>query len=289
MLAGALVFWPAIAQAFCRTTTCDPYDLDSEDGCILDDDYCPVNGQPLIWSSSCVSLAVHESGSPLRGISYDDARELALEAFDRWLEVDCRGDHPSIELLDLGPALCGEGEYNSSDPNANVLLFRDDSWPHDEPIATLALTIVTFNTVTGEIYDADIEVNSFSTNLTMDGDPNAYDLESILTHEAGHFLGFSHSWVAGSTMREGGFVGDTSMRTLNADDARGMCAVYPPNRVAKSSDCRPRHGFSPECAPNESTGCGCRHGAPPDAPWTALVASVLGFAVLRRRAHRRQG
>ena len=286
LLLGGLVFWPAVASGYCRTTTCDPRAMAAKDACVLDDDLCEINGEPLFWVSSCVSLAVHESGSPRRGISFDKARELALQAMGRWLEVDCRGERPSLELLDLSPALCGEGEYNPDNANANVLLFRDDIWPHEGPGATLALTVLTFNTVTGEIYDADIEVNSFHGELTLNGEPSGYDLLSILTHEAGHFLGFAHSWVPGSTMREGGLLGDTSMRTLAADDADGMCAVYPPNRTTRSSDCHPRHGFSPECAPNESRGCGCRHAPDPGAPWPLFAAGALGFVRRRLRAPR---
>ena len=48
---------------------------------------------------------------------------------------------------------------------------------------TLAKTSVTYNDTTGEIYDADIEVNSAYNEITITDDPAAieYDLQAILT------------------------------------------------------------------------------------------------------------
>jgi predicted Zn-dependent protease len=58
----------------------------------------------------------------------------------------------------------------------------------------------------GEILDADIYFNpsdsrtSHATLLALKGTPSAYDMESILTHEMGHSLGFSHSAVWSAVM-----------------------------------------------------------------------------------------
>jgi len=57
------------------------------------------------------------------------------------------------------------------------------------------------STEVGQILDADIYFNpsdstvSFATPSALSANPNSYDLESILIHEFGHFLGFSHSAV----------------------------------------------------------------------------------------------
>ena len=53
----------------------------------------------------------------------------------------------------------------------------------------------------GQILDADIYFNpsdsgtTYATPQALAANPKAYDLESLLTHEFGHFLGFSHSAV----------------------------------------------------------------------------------------------
>jgi len=58
----------------------------------------------------------------------------------------------------------------------------------------------------GQILDADIYFNpsdsrtAFATPQALAATPTAYDLESVLTHELGHFLGFSHSAVWSAIM-----------------------------------------------------------------------------------------
>ena len=58
----------------------------------------------------------------------------------------------------------------------------------------------------GQILDADIYFNpsdsrtEFATPQALAAAPTAYDFESVLTHELGHFLGFSHSAVWGAIM-----------------------------------------------------------------------------------------
>jgi len=62
------------------------------------------------------------------------------------------------------------------------------------------------STELGQILDADIYFSpgdpntTFATPQALSLSPKAYDLESILTHELGHFLGFSHSAVWSAMM-----------------------------------------------------------------------------------------
>ena len=62
------------------------------------------------------------------------------------------------------------------------------------------------STQLGQILDADIYFNpsdssvTFATPQELPAAPQAYDFESVLTHELGHFLGFSHSGVWGAMM-----------------------------------------------------------------------------------------
>jgi hypothetical protein len=242
----------------------------------------------------CVSYDV--SMQPTQWASTADLSATADRAFARWTAVDCPGGgKPSIELLDRGPVACGAHEYNDpqtrSGGNANIVVVLDSGWTasrDDEPTSTLALTTVTFDLVTAEIYDADIEING-EKSLSMDDVPAAssFDLDSIITHEAGHFLGLSHSRATCSaatcpTMNAAYLPGSTKFRTLEADDIAGICAIYPPGRQAERTACVPNYGFSSACGTPkvESSGCAAAPGRARFAPWALIV---LVYLCLRRR------
>ncbi len=99
-----------------------------------------------------------------------------------------------------------------------------------------------------EIYDADVEINSADFDINVTGDASGADLESILTHEFGHFLGMAHAGATDpdATMRAGWNGTGTDLRTLTHDDEEGICKIYPPGRSAGTS-CEPRHGFASAC------------------------------------------
>jgi hypothetical protein len=95
----------------------------------------------------------------------------------------------------------------------------------------------------GQILDADIYFNpsdsntAYATPQALAANPKAYDLESLLTHELGHFLGFSHSAVWSAIMfpfapAPGTFSGirPTTLRPdapLGDDDRTGLRVLYP--------------------------------------------------------------
>jgi matrixin len=99
------------------------------------------------------------------------------------------------------------------------------------------------STQLGQILDADIYFNpsdsstTFATPQALPAAPQAYDLESVLTHELGHFLGFSHSAVWGAMMfpfapAPGTISGTrpTSLQPdapLGDDDRTGLRVLYP--------------------------------------------------------------
>ncbi len=270
------------ASAYCQTTTCDP-----ATECRYDRMGCATVGLPLQWKKGCVSYSVHRAGSPRRNVSYDRVHSITERAFDRWLSADCDSGSPSLRAVDNSPVTCDKPEYNSSDGNANIIMFRDDDWPYAGANATLALTTITFNFETGEIFDADIEINSFKTPITTGDVAVDFDLESIITHETGHFLGLSHSHVPDATMYLEYGAGDISLRDLDADDIAGICATYPPNRKVSSDDCTPRHGFSGECSrPKKKGGCSLDPGSLSGTAhaWPlALLAGLVAGATRRRR------
>ena len=88
-------------------------------------------------------------------------------------------------------------------------------------------------------------------------------------------------------MRPGYQPGFVGLRTLDADDVAGICSLYGAEAGDRPSQCEPRHGFSRQCA-MEETGCAVR-GRVPRSTWPlSLFAVGLGLIAARRRAARRR-
>jgi len=129
-------------------------------------------------------------------------------------------------------------------------------WEHD--LATIALTTTSYDTTTGEILDADVELNGWSGSTTTptgsfltcggatvcgsppySGPPGCrwIDVGEVTTHEAGHMLGLDHtcqypapydSCSAGITTMDPDINGgETAKRVLSQDDVAGVCTIYP--------------------------------------------------------------
>lgn len=99
------------------------------------------------------------------------------------------------------------------------------------------------STFVGQILDADVlllpgDVNTtFATPAALPSNPNAYDLESIVTHELGHSFGFNHSGVWRAMMfpfapPQGQMTGTRPTAQfpdapLSDDDRTGLRNLYP--------------------------------------------------------------
>jgi hypothetical protein len=235
-------------------------------------------------------------------VDIDTANEVARKAFGAWQNVVCpQGGSPSIAVDDkFGPVACAVHEYNQVDGNANIILFHDDAWPYANSVDILALTTVTFSKKTGDVYDVDMEINAQQRLSTTDiVDPEGYDLQSIMTHEAGHFLGLGHSLDPLATMWTQYSAGTDGLRDLSDDDIAGICAVYPPTAAANVCDFAPRQGFSPECGifPAGNGTCSLvqgsfgRRSTPAVAvgAWVAVAATIAARRRRGRASRKRRG
>lgn len=289
-LAGvaALGAWlaPAAAHAYCRTTTCDPEQQNCDPPAGSD---CTTVGIPVYWPGMCVGYSLQKDASPQ--VDFESFTRVTDLSFSAWTQVECgTGQAPGIALTDLGAITCDQAEYNQHAGNANIVMFRNTAWPYSNATHTLALTTVTFNTQTGEIYDVDMEINSAKVQLSTSDSDVKYDLQSIITHEAGHFLGLAHTSDSSATMFAQYKEGSMSLRTLEADDIAGICAVYPPDRSGQACDTTPRHGFQDTCgdrpAPTEE---GCSTRAPGAGGVGASILAALALAMAAARRARRHG
>jgi hypothetical protein len=323
LVAAASVVSTREARAFCRTVTCPlPADWNPTNGCLPTSvtdshghswpdfaSYCaslspPAKVLPVWWRNACVSYDIQKNAS--QWISYDTAARVIAAAFAKWTVAMCAADAAgatkvSIDVKDLGPVTCDQVEYDRfGGPNQHLIVFRDTVWPHNDANNTLGLTTVTFDADTGELYDADTEING-TVRLGV-GDPvtaGAYDFESIITHEAGHFLGLAHSGDSSATMYAHYTQGSTAMRSLTADDVAGLCSIYPPNArrnvdstVASSGslpegpcDWNPRNGFTSQCSQPTKRGCAIAPIPAGDCATGIVIAALASLGI--RRARRR--
>lgn len=286
----ALLVGPAAAHAYCRTASCDGKSVSWQVCTPALPGDC---GAPLYWGNRCVGYTLQEDASAQVGLA--DAENVFAQAFATWMNADCGGGtHPSLELVYQGPVECHQHEYNKEKGNANIVMFVDEGWAYGSG-GILALTTVTYHKGTGEIYDADMELNAENVqSFTLGDDGVEFDLLSIATHEAGHFLGIAHSAEQDATMFTNYQKGSTALRDLTADDVAAICAAYPPT-LPKSVECdpEPRHGFASECRaqqpapeeePQEAQGCAVAAGGPGGGPsGLAALGLVAGLGALMRR------
>jgi hypothetical protein len=251
------------------------------------------NGPWLYWSMRGHSFQIDARGTPdvPDGSEFDAVRR----SFATWAAVTCS----NLTFLEVPPAATDRHVgYVQGGTNQNLVLWRTASCasavPAGDPCRTeggcsnkydcwdgesgaIATTTTTAVTSTGEILDADIELNDFGfTFTTADGPPCtggsrvgcvAYDVQNTVTHEAGHTLGLAHSADPSATMYAFAPLGQTSKRTLVADDIQGICAIYPKDDVTSVTP-----GVMPARMDPSSGGCGSS-----SAPWweSLLVAALL--------------
>ncbi len=278
-----LAFLPSSASAYCRMTTSrDPAPLGG----------CQLEGVPLGWNRSCIVYAVDERGS--RDLDIDVLRNIVGSSFSTWEEVLCDGTRTDFQIRETTQlARCRDAQYRTCLGNVNIVAFVDD-WPERnlDPTA-FAVTTVWHSRSTGEIFDADIQVNErlgpygvcpSAGCPATDGDDGTVDLQNVLTHEIGHFFGIAHSPMINTTMYARSPRGETSKRILRTDDVNAICEIYPPGSATGECDFTPRGGLDLDCEDDEGQNeCkGCAASGPVDRGSLALI--VLALLVVRRRS-----
>lgn len=95
-------------------------------------------------------------------------------------------------------------------------------WPREYGADAAGVTLTQRDR--GVITSAEVSINEQNFDWATDGDPNATDIEGVVTHEVGHGLGLGHSRSRTATMYWSG--GDLELRSLDADDERGLVFLY---------------------------------------------------------------
>ena len=183
------------------------------------------------WNRMPVSYYVSNSTAP--GVSAAQLQATVATSFATWEHVATAA--VSTQFAGVTNA------QPTQDDGLSVLGFLSDPSEPD----VLGSTDWLIDDVTGEIVESDIFFNSAPAvpwSVSAGGQAGRFDLQSIATHEIGHFWGLGHSALGETEQVSGGrrviakgavmfpiafSPGNTLDRTLQADDIAGISDLYP--------------------------------------------------------------
>jgi len=219
-------------------------------------------GPCLFWGPRGFAFMIDSRGSPdVPGLAVFEA---VRTSFRTWSGATCS----NLAFPDFGLSTNPDDRrvgYVPGKYNRNLIMWRTANCrlggaPPDDPClkdrtcgnkydcwdkgdSAIAVTTTTFNRTTGQIYDADIELNdaphedgSKFTFTVNDGPPCIdpgqtgcvrFDVQNTATHEIGHGIGLGHTPDSTATMYAFAPEGETAKRSLHADDLKGICEIYP--------------------------------------------------------------
>ncbi len=191
--------------------TCEPTNNDTNDVYSFTGWHLPDGGMTYLVNASRAPRA-------FRAVVTDPLRR----AQESWTNAD-----PDKALTDGGSTKIARPRYDGR----NVILWKL------LPRRTVAVAYIWYLPETGEVLDADMVFNErlpWAINNPdagdCGGDPKAYDLQAVATHEFGHWFGLDDLYdpvTADLTMH--GFVtlGELKKVTLGTGDTLGIAAVAP--------------------------------------------------------------
>ena len=288
LIAAALLigmWWvPLEASAFCRMSVSANQCCNPGGGCTF-----------LAWNRRCIAVGLDVAGS--RDIGRSRVEMIIDRAFTAWQSLDCGSGESGFDVRRLEDASqCNIAQYNPDEGNINTIAFISDWTERGNDPQAFALTTVWHSTRTGEIFDADMEINElkgpYGECPVPDGcrDGQTVDLLNVLTHEFGHFYGLGHTTSdVAATMFPMSAPGDVSRRFLKLDDIQGFCAIYPTRQTCDSSNnanFAPVNGLLLECAGDGGcSGCSTTRRNSLAGLWIATLALIAfaGGQQLRRR------
>lgn len=206
--------------------------------CVNPQAECGTPDNPLItqgWNQRCIPFWIRAE-DPLLNTQEHEA--MIMRVFETW-SSNLRAC-TDLSLIFAGyTEQSAEGIGNNPRTQRNIVMAALDSEEalslfNDDP-TVVAITRTDFSSESGEIFDADIILNYAEHQFDLVSDPSAcsaiptdrpYDLENVLTHEVGHFLGFEHVTDQDATMFSLTAPCEVAKRTLTTDDENAICETY---------------------------------------------------------------
>jgi MYXO-CTERM domain-containing protein len=233
VLVSVIVAWSGTANAFCRQHSCqDEFDElgNALYECERDDMRCIIEGDELFYDSPCLSFGIAKGTAAELDLTDDELHDIVAQAFQRWQEVDCGGGkHPRFEVQSAGIVETSKPHYCELTALNLGVWFLDNPWPEKLDRSALGYTTSTYAEDDAEVFDADVEINVAKIKQDFRGAPVEDVLLSIITHEAGHYLGLAHSNDVEAVMATTYTRLDLIGRELTQDDIDGICSIYPPD------------------------------------------------------------
>jgi hypothetical protein len=273
--------------------------------------YYTEDGAPFFWAIPNLPVTAYVNDFNQSTMTPDQVKGAVTAAAAAW-----SSEGNTCTYLTILPRTSTEPTPRAANDAQNAMIFRSRSWCQlapdgscevDYDSSALAFTWDTANKKTGQIYDADVEVNLLDfqwadvvANPSLNED---MDLQNALTHELGHFIGLDHTCynplsastptapldndgnpipdcdaapadVQATTMYPSAMPGDTQKRTLAPDDQKGLCTIYPVDHPPPADDLQLRGG------------CACELATPASRPLGGVLV-VAATAILAGRRRRR--
>lgn len=302
----------------------------------------PGLGPCLWWGTRTVPVAMNAAGSDdVTDGSDQVAVERSAQAWSRAAYAGGQAACTDLELAFQGRVSDGAVGYAGDGHDTNLVVWREarcqdvapstdacwscadtggtccstkyGCWDHSAGI--IALTTTTFDRATGQLVDADIELNGADFYFTtVDGpvcdDPASpprcasdgtcpagqtcfrdhcldtgcarTDIQNTVTHEAGHVVGLDHATYdhPEATMAATAPLGEIAKRTLAEDDVQGICDIYPAGGATLTC-LGDQVTLTPLSSTDEVRGCGGCDGSGGEAGGLALL--LVAWALRRRR------
>ena len=209
--------------------------------CKFETETC-VKGRCLPFVNIAATYTNNGGTSIPGGIPYSHFESLVKKAMRRWTTDQVKSCETKNEIggfnISSTPKSAQAMDHSESDSMNFVSFVEGDDWTLTN--MTLGVTTTWRYVSTGTIFDADIAING---NVTWfegpaNGNRNSFSLESVLTHEAGHFFGVHHTTYRGSALMHPITMAGTYRITLDLADEEDICGLYPPKHPQFAQSCR---------------------------------------------------